>query len=72
MEKKITNEALFKEAFPITSVSRADLEGEGYDTSAVDDTIMSRLAEKMANTYVENSFWIDLGIIADDLGIPKK
>ena len=57
--------------FPITSVARADLDGEGYDTSKVSDATMMRLAEKMANAYVENGFWIDLEIIADDLGIPR-
>jgi len=58
--------------FPITSVARADLFDEGYDVSKVSDEIMERLASKMANAYVENGFWIDLGIIAEDLGIPKK
>lgn len=58
--------------FPITSVARLDLEGQGYDVSKIDDSQMERLAEKMANAYVESSFWIDLEIIADDLGFPKK
>lgn len=58
--------------FPITSVARADLEDVGFDTSDVEDATMERLASKMANAYCENSFWIDLEIIAEDLEIPLK
>jgi hypothetical protein len=58
--------------FPITSVHRADLEGLGYDASGVDDATMSELADKMADAYCENVFWIDLPIIADALEIPRK
>ena len=58
--------------FPITSVHRTDLEGLGYDTSAVDDATMLRLADKMANAYLESAFWIDLPILANHLDIPKK
>lgn len=60
-----------QESFPITSVSREDLEAEGFNTQNVSDEMMSQLASKMANAYVENSFWIDLGIIAEELGIRK-
>jgi len=66
----MTQKKLYQ-AFPITSVSRADLENEGFDVSKVSDNIMERLAYEMANSYVQNSFWIDLGIIAEDLGIPQ-
>lgn len=59
-------------AFTITSVCRADLEGEGYDTSNIDDATMERLASKMADAYCDNGFWIDLPIIAEHLEIPKK
>lgn len=58
--------------FPITSVHRNDLEGLGYDVTSVDDGTMRRLADKMANAYLESVFWIDLPIIADYLEIPKK
>ncbi len=61
-----------KDSFPIASVSRADLEDKGYDTSEVDDATMERLASKMGDAYVENGFWIDLPITADYLEIPKK
>jgi hypothetical protein len=58
--------------FPITSVHRDDLEGLGYDVTSVDDATMVRLADKMADAYVESAFWIDLPIIADHLEIPQK
>jgi len=61
-----------QEYFPITSVCRADLEGIGFDTKNVDDSTMSRLASKMANAYCENSYWIDLEILAEDLDIKKR
>jgi hypothetical protein len=34
---------------------------------AIDDAAMMRLADKMANAYLDSSFWIDLPIIADHL-----
>lgn len=58
--------------FPITSVHRDDLRELGYDASRVDDATMTRLAGKLADAYCENVFWIDLPIIADHLGIPRK
>jgi hypothetical protein len=58
--------------FPITSVHRADLEEQGFDTSAVDDGTMRELADKMADAYCDQAYWIDLEIIADHLGIPHK
>lgn len=61
----------YEKGFPITSVARADLESQGYDAKHVSDETMELLARKMADAYVENSFWIDLEIIADDLEIPK-
>lgn len=61
-----------QECFKITSVARADLEEAGFDTRKVEDATMRRLASKMAEAYCENSFWIDLKILAECLSIPKK
>lgn len=61
-----------KESFEITSVSRADLQAKGYDTSKITDAQMERLASKMADDYVEQMFWISMDIIAEHLGFPKK
>lgn len=60
-----------KEEFIITKVFRDDLKQEGFDSSNVDDATMELLAEKMADAYCEKSFWVDLRIIAEELGIPK-
>ena len=60
-----------KEWFQITCVHRDDLIEAGFDGDAVDDTIMERLASKMCDDYVEQLFWIHIGIIAEDLGIPR-
>ena len=61
-----------KEFFEITSVSREDLESAGFDASNVDDIVMSTLADKMADDYLEQLFWSSLRIIAENLNIPKK
>ena len=58
--------------FQITSVHRNDLEEIGFSTDSVSDQAMNRLADKMADVYCEQGFWIDLEIIADAMGIPKK
>lgn len=60
------------EFFPITSVSRADLESKGFDTSEITDDQMKRLASKMADDYLEQMYWISMKIIAEELGFPKK
>lgn len=61
-----------KDYFPITSVSRADLEAKGFDTSEITDDQMSKLASKMADDYLEQMYWISMTIIAEELGFPKK
>ena len=63
---------IINESFPITSVSREDLEAKGFDTSEVDDDTMERLASKMGDDYCEQLFWTSLEIIAEYMGIPKK
>ncbi len=57
--------------FVITRVHRDDLAGRGFQTSKIDDATMERLASKMADAYLNNGFWVDLDIIAEDLGIPR-
>lgn len=68
---KIEKNKIYK-MFEITSVCREDLNEEGYDTSQVNDDTMKALARKMADAYLNNSYWIDLKIIADYLQIPRK
>lgn len=52
--------------FKITSVHRDDIKGLGFDVSKVTDWEMERLAEKMANAYCNETFWIDLEILAEE------
>ena len=62
-----------QEFFKITSVSRDDLEGVGFDVSNVDDATMETLARKMSDDYCEQLFWTSMEIIAEDYcKIPKK
>ena len=60
-----------KEYFTITSIHRDDLITAGYDGNAVDDSVMERLASKMCDDYVEQLFWIHIGVLAENLGVPK-
>ena len=62
-----------KENFEITSVSRADLEHLGFDTTNVTDEDMETIASKMEDAYLDDCFWIDLKIIAGEyMDIPRK
>lgn len=62
-----------KDSFPITSVSREDLEALGYDTENISDDTMESLASKLADDYCEQLFWTSLDIIASErFNIPKK
>lgn len=72
LSNQIVKAPKFYEDFPITSVCRADLEGVGFDITDVDDSTMSELASKMVNAYCDADFWIDLEILAEDLGIRKR
>jgi hypothetical protein len=58
--------------FGISSLHRDDLEGIGYNTSRVDDSVMKTLASKLGDDYCEQLFWNSLPILADALGIPKR
>lgn len=59
-------------SFPITSVTREDLNAKGFDTREVSDETMERLASKMADDYIDQLFWISLDILAEDAGIPRN
>lgn len=58
--------------FNITSVSRADLEHLGFNTTKVNESTMKELASKMADDYCEQLFWDSLPIIAEHLNIPIR
>lgn len=61
-----------KEYFEVVSVSRADLDHKGFDTTNITDDDMERLAKKIGNAYLDDGFWTDLVIIAEYMDIPRK
>ncbi len=58
-------------AFPITSVCKVDIMSTGKFTREevlkLDDADMERLANGMAEAYLNVGFWIDLPLIIDDI-----
>ena len=46
-----------KEEFNCVTLSRADFEGLGYDTSNISDGQMERIASRIGDTLVENLYW---------------
>ena len=50
-----------KNSFSITSVCREDIAALGYKGAEnIPDSVMEKIAEKMADDYIENSFWTKL------------
>jgi hypothetical protein len=46
-----------KEEFNCVTLSRADFEDLGYDTSNISDGQMARIASRIGDTLVENLYW---------------
>lgn len=46
-----------KEEFKCVTLSRADFECLGYDTSNISDAQMERIASKIGDTLVDNLYW---------------
>lgn len=62
-----------KEYFDIPlSISREDLEHIGFDAEQISDDEIEDLAQKMADAYLDNGYWIDMKVLADLNGYPKK
>lgn len=59
------------EFFDISSVSREDVDETGFDGQNMTEEQMEHLADKMDRAYVENGFWQDVALIADNMGIDK-
>ena len=60
-----------QEFFPVSQVSRADLEFKGFDISKVTDKQMEKIASYMDNTFLEGDYWLALKAAAEHLDIPK-
>lgn len=61
----------FNGGFPITSVARGDLESVGFDADNVTDDQMAEIADHMQDAYCDDAFWVEVEVIADDMGIPR-
>ena len=46
-----------KETFNCVTLSRADFEDMGYDTSNISDEKMECIASRIGDTLVENLYW---------------
>jgi hypothetical protein len=70
------NAIIWDKYYEITAICKDDLVAQGFnrkDIEKLDDSQMRILASKMANAYLENSYWIDLDILVEDLfGFKKK
>ncbi len=62
-------EECWTKPFNITSVARADLVDKftPKQITKLTDYDMEELADKMAEAYTENNFWIELKVIADEI-----
>lgn len=58
--------------YPITYLSKEDLEEMGFDTDKVNDETMKKIANKMTDIYLDNGFWEDMRLAAEQLGVPMK
>lgn len=59
-------------SFPITSVHREDLFTQGFLNQNVSDEEMEAIARKMADSYIESQFWLDLSLCAREFGVPHS
>ena len=58
--------------FPITFITREDLESYGFDTTNLDKETMKQLAHNMENDFLDNSFFETMERNALEMGIKKK
>ena len=57
--------------YPVTTVSKKELEIAGFDVSNVTDLQMEKIGELMQESYLAQHFYRDLRRAAIKLGIPK-
>ena len=66
-EKKITKKD--SKEFPVTEVTRLDLQSIGFDTKTLKDEDMKNIARLLSESFCEGNanFWQDLETIAIDV-----
>lgn len=57
------------ESFNIASFSREDIASLGFDTTNISDETMETIARRLHDDYLEQMFWLSLGIISEIEGI---
>jgi hypothetical protein len=60
------------EYYPITYLSKEDLEEMDFDTDKISDETMKKISQKMTDIYLDNGFWEDMRLAAEQLGVPSK
>ena len=63
---------LFNDSEIIGYVSKGDLDNIGFNTDDLDGDDISDIASKLIDAYCDNGYWIDLEVIAEGKGIPKR
>lgn len=56
-----------KEEFKCVTLSRADFEDLGYDTSNISNEQMERIASRIGDTLVENLYWECIRVWGNDM-----
>lgn len=62
---------LEEKQWSVCSLMVEDLRLYGYDTSAITEADMAKIADKMGDLYLNNGFSEDLVYVCDFLEIPK-
>ena len=60
-----------KDYFPVSMISRTDVQWKGFDTSNVTDEMMERIASRMDDIFLDGDYWLALVAAAELLDIPK-
>ena len=64
---------IVRSEFPLTSISREDLEAVGLDPSETDDETMTSIASKMTDDILNQMYWTSMEIIAEErYNVPRK
>lgn len=60
-----------KETFNCVTLSRADFEDRGFDTSNISDERMEHIASRIGDTLVENLYWECIDVWGESEKMPK-
>jgi len=60
-----------KETFNCVTLSRADFEDMGFDTSNISDARMECIASRIGDTLVENLYWECIKVWGESEKMPK-